>query len=354
MTHRVYIAGTGTAVPAHVVTQQDVRSIVEALFHERMPGLDRLLQVFEHTHIASRHFVCPPEWYAQQQSWITSTEVYRTSAIDLATEAARQALDNAAVNANELTGIVVVSTTGIMTPSLDTHLVFNLGMSVHAKRIPIFGLGCAGGVSGLARAAEACRLWGGGPVLFVAVEICTATFLQNDTSKSNIIAASLFADGAGAVVLHTEPTDLEVVAGHSTLFPETEDIMGWDVSERGLKVRFSRDIPHFIDQHLPRTLHDACMEWDITLGDIQSFITHPGGFKVLEAYAAAVGRPVHMFDTARSILQRFGNMSSASVLFVLDSMRRHGTINTGYALMSALGPGFSAEQLLLRSGNHGS
>jgi alkylresorcinol/alkylpyrone synthase len=223
-----------------------------------------------------------------------------------------------------------------------------LGMDPHASRLPVFGLGCAGGVSGLARAAEMSQVRNGRPVLLVAVEICSATFQRNDVSKSNLVGASLFADGAAAVVLSSAGTGPHVVSSFSTLFAKTYDIMGWDVVVDGLRVRFSRDIPTFIRENIPTVLADACHAWGITREQITGFVTHPGGAKVLDAYADATTADPACFNTARDVLYDHGNMSSASVLFVLDRMMRRNEILPGYHVMSALGPGFSAENLLLR------
>ncbi|MBP6510938.1 MAG: stilbene synthase [Candidatus Kapabacteria bacterium] len=339
----VRIDGIGTASPEYIVDQEIVRATVERVFGESVQDLSRLLHVFEHGHIQTRRFVRPPEWYATEHGFAESNAVYAESAVTLATEAARTAL---AGREKDVVGIVVASTTGIMTPSLDAALIQTLGLPLHTKRLPIFGLGCAAGVAGLARAAEMSRALGGGLVLFVAVEICSVTFQQSDTSKSNIVGSSIFGDGAAAVCVSSNGTGPTIIGSYSTLFPGTEDIMGWDVADTGLRVRFSRDIPSFVRQHLPTVLDDACASWSIARNEITSIIAHPGGAKVLDAYAEATGMPPSTFTIARTILRDYGNMSSVSVLFVLNEFLN--TTNTpGYAIMSALGPGFSAEQILM-------
>ncbi len=243
--------------------------------------------------------------------------------------------------------MVVASTSGVMTPSLDAHLVQDLGLPLNVARLPLFGLGCAGGVSGLARAAELSAARGGAPVLFVAVEICSATFQRNDFSKSNLIGTSIFADGAAALVVGHAQSGPELTGSYHRLFPQTYDIMGWDVVDSGMKVRFSRDIPAFVRTHIPGVISDACSSWGIAADEISSFIVHPGGAKVLEAFAAAVGREPEALEASHLILRRYGNMSSASVLFVLEHLLKNGGLGQGFGLMSALGPGFSSDQLLL-------
>ncbi len=344
--NNVRIAGIGTAVPPHVVHQHQVRSIIEQLLGRHELSLAHVLRVFEHEHVRTRRFVMPPEWYAEDHSFAYRNSVYSEQAVLLATEAAQKALDRSSA---QVEAIVVASTTGIMTPSLDAALMQTLHLRSTCKRLPVFGLGCAAGVSGLARAAEVCAALNGHPVLFVAVEVCSTTFQKNDFSKSNIVGSSIFGDGAAAVLLSWNGTGPVVHNSYSTLFPSTEDIMGWDVSDDGLKVRFSRDIPAFVRENIPSILTNACAEWGIDLQNIADVIAHPGGSKVLDAYAAALGRTPPAFSIARSVLQEFGNMSSASVLFVLERwlQSQQRTKRSGYSLMAALGPGFSAEQVLL-------
>lgn len=339
----VHIIATGTAVPDHIVDQAMVRAIVERVFGDQVEDRSRIFSVFEHGHINERRFVRPPSWYADDHDFAASNAVYAEEAVRLGTMAARKALGGREA---DVAAIVVASTTGIMTPSLDAALIASLGLDRRIRRLPIFGLGCAAGVSGLARAADLCRGIGGAPVLFVAVEICSVTFQRSDTSKANIIGSSLFADGAAAVLLRGNGDGPSITGAASMVYPDTEDIMGWDVGNTGLRVRFSRDIPTFVRTNIPAMIDDACRTWGIRPTDIGDIIAHPGGAKVIEAYAEALGRPIEQFGHALEVLRSFGNMSSASVLFVLDRWLG-STPRPGHALMSALGPGFSAEQVLL-------
>jgi len=341
----VGIQGIGTAVPEHVVDQQMVRSTVERVFGDRVPDLSRLLSVFEHDHIHTRRFVREPAWYAQDHGFAESNRVYAESAVALAERAARIAC---AGREHDIAAVVVVSTTGIMTPSLDATLIQRLGLSPHTVRVPVFGLGCAGGVAGLARAADISRSMHGAAVLMVAVEICSVTFRQSDVRTSNIVASSIFGDGAAAVVVSAAPHHVSIGNGISTLFADTHDIMGWDVLDDGLSVRFSRDIPSFVRSNIPDVLIHAYSTWNIDARDVSAVIAHPGGAKVLDAYAEATSLPTSTFAHARDTLRTFGNMSSASVLFVLDAWYNDPQrTRSGHALMAALGPGFSSELLLL-------
>ncbi|MBU3679701.1 MAG: stilbene synthase [Candidatus Kapabacteria bacterium] len=342
----IRILDVATAVPQHVVDQSMVRGIVERVFGERVHDLDRLLRVFEHDHIHTRHFVRPTEWYERDHGFGEANSVFAESALELSERAARLA---AADRLTDVQAIVVVSSTGIMTPSLDAALIQRLGLSPSTRRLPIFGLGCAGGVAGLARAAELSRGLGGSPVLMIAVEICSVTFRQSDTRKSNIVASSIFGDGAAAVLVGSVGTGPAIVDSHSTLFPGTDDIMGWDVTDNGLSVRFSRDIPAFVREHVPAVLEKACTSWGVPQEELREVIAHPGGSKVLEAYADATGLAAATFDGARDVLRSFGNMSSASVLFVLHQWMNSNRPRPRYSVMAALGPGFSSELLLLRN-----
>jgi len=345
----IRIQGVGTAVPEHVCDQAYVRTVVENLFSERVENLTRLLKVFDHLHIEQRYIAREPEWYRKDRGFGETNDLFIETAKKLSLEAARLALARAAVRAEDFGGIVVASTTGVMTPSLEAYLVQDLGMPMDVIRMPLFGLGCAGGVAGLARAAELSASRKGAPVLFVAVEICSATFQRNDLSKSNLVGTSIFGDGAAAVVVgHTE-LGPEVVGSYHRLFPDTYDIMGWDFVDSGMKVRFSRDIPNFVRTHLPDVLKEACAAWSIAKEEITSFITHPGGAKVLEAFAEVIGGDQRTLAASHEILRLHGNMSSASIIFVLEKMLADRALQSGYGLMSALGPGFSSDQLLLHN-----
>ncbi|MBU3698607.1 MAG: stilbene synthase [Candidatus Kapabacteria bacterium] len=342
----VGVLKVATAVPKHVVDQSMVRGIVDRVFGSRVSDLERLLRVFEHDHIHTRHFVRPIEWYHHDHGFAESNAVYTETALELSLEAARRVLSgfDGAIKA-----VVFVSSTGIATPSLDAAIIQGLGLAASTRRLPVFGLGCAGGVAGLARAAELSRAFGGEPVLMIATEICSVTFRQSDTRKSNIVASSIFGDGAAAVLVGASGSGPLIVNSHSQLFPATEDIMGWDVTDAGLSVRFSRDIPSFVRHNVPGVLAEACAAWGIEQSQIREVIAHPGGSKVLEAYSDVTGLPASSFDDARQILRQYGNMSSASVLFVLDAWLASGARAEPYAIMAALGPGFSSELVLLEN-----
>jgi len=345
-----------TAVPPHKVLQSDVRDLVRNLFSGEYKGIDRLLPVFENTQIESRYFSKPLEWFATQQTFVDSSAAFVETALSLITEASETLLSNATINRNgmnrnDVAMVIAVSTTGISTPSLDAKLIQALHLPNTTKRIPVWGLGCAGGVSGLARASElVSTLPKGKFALMVGVELCSLTFQRNDISKSNIIAASLFADGAAAVLLKNgdDLEGLSILASYSFLFDDSEDIMGWDIIETGLKVRFSRDIPTLIRNNLPKLLQGACREWGIEQSTIKHYVVHAGGAKVLQAYSESLHLSHEQLQTAHNVLRHHGNMSSVSVLFALKEFLATTPKTGELGIMMALGPGFSAEFLLFR------
>ncbi len=341
------IAGIGTALPEHVVRQDDVRNVVRTVFAAHGPHLERILQVFDHDHIHTRRFVRPISWYAEPHGFADCNEVYRTSATDLATEAATRALAASGCTAADISAVIFVSTTGIATPSIEAAVMQRLQCAPTTSRIPIVGLGCAGGVVGLARAAELCRARNGAPVLLIAAEICSVTFQRNEPTKSNIVAASIFGDGAAAVVISASGDGPIVGEGYSELFPNTEDIMGWDVVNTGLSVRFSRDIPDFVRGNMADVFARFLAHTHTDVQRLSTFVAHPGGAKVLDAYAEVLAVPASNVNTAKDVLREVGNISSASVLFVLERelQRLHASSTLGCCL--ALGPGFAAEFCLL-------
>ncbi|MCS7195510.1 MAG: stilbene synthase [Meiothermus sp.] len=340
------VLAVATAAPPHAVTQAEVRQAVEALFSP-MVGLERMLAVFENTGIVKRHLSAPLNWFRQTRSFAEKNQVWFEVALGLCERAAKEALAKAQVPPQEVGAVVLVTTTGIATPSLEAHLLQRLGLPLGALRLPLWGLGCAGGAAGLARAADLARLYPNRPVLLLAVELCSLTFLQGDLSKSNLVATSLFADGAAAVLLGMgEGPGPRVLGGFSQLMPQSYDVMGWDVVEEGLKVRFSRSIPALVRNHLPALVREGLAQHGLSPEEIGAWTLHPGGAKVLQAYQEGLGIDAGSLEVAWAVLREFGNMSSPTVLFVLAEQMR-GAPPPGPGVLLALGPGFAAEGVVL-------
>jgi alkylresorcinol/alkylpyrone synthase len=341
------IWAVGTATPPHVLSQADVRAFARGFFSRDLPHIDRLLGAFDHTGIETRHLACPLSWYETPHSFAEKNEIYRRVAVELGHEAAERALQQADVARSDIAAIVLVSSTGLSTPSLDGALLQRLDLPRTAHRVPIWGLGCAGGAAGLARAADLVRS-SGRPVLLVCVEVCSTTFMYDDRSKSNLIATALFGDGAAAVVVGPERAGLELVGGHSLLLDDTEDVMGWDLRDGGLQVRFARSIPEIVRRVAPDLIEQCAREAGLSPETIRHFVLHPGGAKVLAAYEAVLSVPRARIGHAWAVLASHGNMSSPTVLFVLQRFLADTAPTGAPGLLVGLGPGFSAEGVSFR------
>jgi alkylresorcinol/alkylpyrone synthase len=338
-----------TAVPPYALGQEQVIERVKRLFG-RAADLDRLLPVFVNSGIQQRYSSVPLDWYDEPHGWSERNRAYLTGALDLLETVTGRVLDRAGLSPDALGGIVVVSTTGVATPSLDALLMERMGLPRTLVRLPIFGLGCAGGVIGLSRAANLAAAMPDKAVLCLVVELCTLSFRRDDLAKSNIVATALFGDGAAAALLRCDADGPAVVAAGEHTWPQSLDIMGWDVAEDGLKAIFSRDIPRLINAELDPVARDFLGRHGLGVADIDRFVCHPGGPKVLDAFEQVFGLPADALSDARGVLRDYGNMSAASVLFVLDRMLAQTEADGEVwerALMTALGPGFTAGFALL-------
>jgi len=345
MPHMPRLLGLATAVPPYGLDQEAVIERVKRLFG-RSAMLDRLLPVFANSGIRRRYSTVPLDWYDEPHGWAERNRRYVAGALDLLETVTGRVLDTAGVTVGELGGIVTVSTTGIATPSLDALLIERLRLPRKLARLPIFGLGCAGGVIGLARAAEMAMAMPGKAVLLLVVELCTLSFRRGDDAKSNIVATALFGDGAAAALLRCGGDGPAIVATGEHTWPDSLDIMGWEVADDGLKAVFSRDIPRLIETGLRPAVDAFLARNGLGLAQIDRFVCHPGGPKVLDAFARVFGLMPTELTEAREVLRDFGNMSAASILFVLERMlARRGARDR--MLMTALGPGFTAGFALL-------
>ncbi len=302
--------------------------------------------MFGNTGIERRYSSVPIEWYEDVHDWPERNEVYLSTALDLLEKATNEALARAGRRAGEIGAIVVVSTTGIATPSLDALLMERMHLRPTLQRLPIFGLGCAGGTIGLARAATMARSNPGSLVLFLVVELCALCFRRDDFTKSNIVATALFGDGAAAALISTDAGGPSIVGSGEYTWPDTLDVMGWEVTGEGLKAIFSRDIPELVTTRLHDVAVDFLSEHGLALSDIDRFVCHPGGAKVLDALETAFEIGPHRLSESRAVLRDYGNMSAATVMFVLERTVA-STTPWRRALVSALGPGFTAGFTLL-------
>ena len=342
-----HIRSLATAVPQYVMTQAEIGERTRRVFGLKMPSYDRIAPVFDNAGIATRHAVRPGSWYEEPHTWTDRTAVYLDEATDLFVRATRLALQRAGIAASEISTIVTVSSTGIAAPSLEARAAKALGFLPHVRRVPVFGLGCAGGVTGLALAARLAEAEPGRNVLLVAVELCTLAVRLDQLTKANIVALALFGDGAAAVILRAGDAGglVQVGGGEEHTWPDTLNIMGWNVDNQGFGVIFDRSIPPFALDNLAPAVDAMLSRQSHARHDIGRFICHPGGQKVIEAIEQSLALDDGTLDHERAVLSQYGNMSAPTALFVLERMIEAGLPDT--ALLMALGPGFTVSSALL-------
>lgn len=346
------ITAVTTAVPNYKVDQSTAKEFARRIFSNRAADVERLLSVFDNSQIETRYFSRPLEWFEQLHSLSEKNQVYIDSSTKLSVEASQKLFEKSEISPEEIDFIIYVNTTGLATPSIDARLINLLELRQNIRRIPIWGLGCAGGAAGLSHAYHHLLGHPKEKVLLIACELCGLTFLREDYSKSNLVATALFGEGASAVLLtgaDVKSEGLEILSTNSRFFPDSLDVMGWNILDSGLQVIFAKQIPDIIEKHALSDLSDFLGENNLQLENISAFLFHPGGAKVIEAYQKALNMKNGSLSLSTDILQKYGNMSSVTVLFVLEEyLRKFGHSGDGYGLVSALGPGFSSESLLLK------
>ncbi len=354
------IVSVSTYRPPYTLHQANAEELTKELFHEKIPRLERYLKVFENGEIETRHFCVPAEWYRTEHTFEERNNLYIELASQYSAEVIEACLQNeafleTAVSPAEIDAIIFVSSTGISTPSIDARVMNQLPFSDRLKRIPLWGLGCAGGAAGISRAYDFCSAHTQAKVLVVCVELCSLTFQPNDFSKSNLIGASLFADGAACalicgddVTLPTKKLIPSILTSGSKWMPNSENVMGWDIKNNGLHVVFQKSIPNIITSWLGPFIEQFLVEQQLYTEQIDHFIAHPGGKKVLKAYEDTLYLAKQKTDISREILRNNGNMSSPTVLYVLEQFMLNEVQENDIGLLVALGPGFCAEAVLLK------
>ena len=358
------LSAIATALPVHVIAQSSAKAFAEALFGASLPADERrLLAVFDSVAIDRRHACMPLEWFGRAHDFGESNALYVEHALALSESAARGALARAGLAPTDVDHVVFVSSTGVSTPSIDARLANVMPFRGDVRRTPIWGLGCAGGAAGLAHARDFALADPDSRILLIAIELCSLTFQHGDRTRQNLVAASLFGDGAAAAVVfgsratsrgpaaHGDSAPrLELLGSRSRLWPETLDVMGWNVDRNGLHVVFSRDIPTIVREWVRPNLEEFLSAHDLAIADLDHVVSHPGGPRVLAAYAEALGLPARAFRHAYEVLRDCGNMSSPTCLFVLERFLQGGEMKPGdTAVLTALGPGFSSELVLMRA-----
>lgn len=326
--------------------------MARAFFGHRVARYEALSRVFSSTGIERRYSVEPLTWFGRSHEWSDRTASYMAGASRLFEEVVRKALSSAALDAGQIDTVITVSSTGIATPSLEACVLPGLGFRPDVRRIPIFGLGCAGGVSGFAIASRIAASEPGATVLLVTIELCTLAFRLDRATKPDIVAAALFGDGAAAAIFRCGAGPALGRVGGTTehLWANTIDIMGWSTDQVGLGVILSRSLPDFVARNYRVEFDRAMKRLGLLPSDIGRVLCHPGGTKVLEAIERALDLPDGTLSVERSVMRDFGNMSSPTVLFVLERALAEGF--EGTAVLAALGPGFTASFATLHVANN--
>jgi alkylresorcinol/alkylpyrone synthase len=337
-----------TAVPPHVVEQSEAKARAREAFGGKKALFDRLSGVFDNAGIASRHIVAPLDWYMTTHGWHDRNAVYLEAAERLFIEAATTAIERAGLMPDQIDGIVTVSTTGIATPSLEARALSKVGFRSDVRRVPVFGLGCAGGVNGLSIASRLAAAEPGSMWLFVTVETCSISIRLDSDDPAAVVATALFGDGAAAAVVTSGKHSLARIRGSAEkIWPDTLRIMGWDVEDPGLAVVFDRAIPPFIAAELEQAVDEMCAKLGTTRAEIDRYCCHPGGVKVIDAIESALHLNQGELNLEREVLRDYGNMSAPTVLFVLERLLERGLPDK--VMMTAFGPGFTCAGMLLEA-----
>jgi alkylresorcinol/alkylpyrone synthase len=354
------IAGVGSAMPEHRFAQETITAMLKRVWEGELENPEVLDRFHSRMGVDYRHLAFPLERYTQLTSWGKTNAAWLEAAEELGVRAIDEALDHAGMSRDDLNALFVVSITGIASPSLDARLINRMRLRSNIKRTPIFGIGCAGGAIGLSRASDYTLAYPGHTAAILAVELCSLTLRRDDFSTANQIAAGLFGDGAVAAVVAGSKAGKpgaippafagpRILDCNSVFYPDSEDVMGWDISESGFKIVLSPRLPDVIRANLAQDVDAFLAAHELTRADIGNWVIHTGGPKVLEAIQGTLRLHDRHLERSWDCLKRFGNLSSASVLLVLqDVLMNHRPAPGTYGVLLAMGPGFCSEMILLR------
>ena len=345
------IAGVGSALPSHVYHQKQITDALIDFWGSSLEAPDRLRRFHCRAGVDMRHLAFPLDQYAQFKTWGESNRAWLHVSEQLGSKAIDAALGRAGLLRHDIDALYIVSITGIASPSLDARLANSMGLRSDVKRTPIFGLGCVGGAIGLVRAADYVRAFPNQVAVLLSVEVCSLTIQLGDLSSANMIASGLFADGAVAALLtgRRAAEGPAIVHTKSIFYPATEDVMGWEISEKGFCLVLSPKLPELIKSRFGHDVDSFLAERSLTRGDIGSWVIHPGGPRILQAVESCLGLRDSELQASWECLSDCGNLSSGSVLKVLeDVITRHRPKPGTPGVIAAMGPGFCAELLLVR------
>ena len=344
----VEIAAVATAVPEHVIAQAEVERRSRRFY----PQFAHMAAIYANTGVETRYFCMPEDWYEAPRSWEERTAVFQKHAIDLLERVASDAISRAGLRLDQIDAVVTNTITGLAIPSLDAMLMNRMKFGQHTERLPTFGLGCGGGVAGFSRATRLAQTMPGGNVLFLTIDLCSLCMRVNDPAIAMYVALALFGDGAAGVVLrNTQGVGVgqrglgQVVATGEHFWPGTEHIMGWDITNDGFGIVLSPELPALIRDNFVPAVDAFLARNDMSRADLDGYLLHPGGSKIVDIAESKLGLPPGALEPTRATLRNFGNMSSATALFVLNHAIARGL--KGRHLFAAFGPGFSAYFVVL-------
>jgi len=346
------IASVASAFPQHYYRQEALVGGLKNYWRDQLANPGILDRLDESMKVDGRYTAKPMDFYLSMDTWGQANDAWIEVALDIGEQALCRAMVSAGIQPQELSALFVTSVTGIAAPSLDARLINRMGLSPNLKRIPIFGLGCVAGAAGISRAADYVRGYPDQAAALLSIELCSLTLQKDDVSMAHLISAMLFGDGAAATVVvgsEVESNGPEIVATKSVFYPNTERVMGWDISEKGFHIVLSPEVPDTVVRHLGEDVDAFLAEQELCRSDIKSWVMHTGGPKVLEATATALGITAKDLEASWECLRKVGNLSSTSVLLVLEDVYKHRRPDPGtLSILAAMGPGFCSELVLLR------
>ena len=345
------IVSAASAFPEHYYSQEMLLEALQEYWGDRIENPNVLRRLHRHVSVDGRYLSLPKEEYLQMRTWGEANHHWIRTAKELGEKAIRGALADAGLHVRNLGAFFFASVTGISSPSIDALLINQMGLCRNIRRVPIFGLGCVAGAAAISRAADYVRAYPDQFAVILSVELCSLTLQQEDISIANIISSGLFGDGAAAVLVSGAERTAdgpEILATRSVFYPNSEHVMGWDISEKGFRIVLSREVPEVVEQHLASDVDAFLEEQGLSRSDIGAWVLHTGGPRVLEATAAALELPDGALSASWDCLRRTGNLSSASVLHVLrDTIAKRPEAGSP-GVMMAMGPGFCSELVMLR------
>jgi alkylresorcinol/alkylpyrone synthase len=359
------IASAASAFPKHYYSQKVLLDRLQDYWGDQLKNPLLLARLHRNVTVDGRYLAIPAEQYVDIKTWGQANDIWIKVAQELGEQALCLALHNAGLTTQDLGALLFTTVTGVASPSIDALLINRMGLPANIRRTPIFGLGCVAGAAGIARAADYVRAYPSQAAALVSVELCSLTLQREDLSVANLISSGLFADGAAAVIVTGNefvpsepegsgavfgpPSGPEILATRSVFYPSTEEMMGWKISEKGFRILLSTEVPNLIRQNLGRDVDAFLADHGHKRGDLDSWVLHTGGPKVLEASATALGLHNGQLDASWDCLRKVGNLSSASVLVVLEDVMKNRRPEPGtLGLLAAMGPGFCSELLLLQ------